>query len=442
MHMLPQLRKLEEKYSGRLVVIGVHSAKFMAERAEAGLRNAVRRHELRHPVVNDADFRVWREYTVRAWPTLIFIDPQGKVVGKHEGEAAFEQLDPLLSEMLQEYESEGLLDPSPVAFESEPAPEGPLLYPGKLLTSGGSRFIADSGHNRVIETTLTGELRRVWGDGTAGLRDGTAEEAQLNHPQGLALRESELYVADTENHAVRKLDLNSGSVRTVAGTGEQARSYAPGGALGSRAALSSPWDLAIVNDVLYIAMAGTHQIWMLDLASGLLRPFAGTGNEGIKDGPASQAWLAQPSGITTDGSLLYFADSETSSLRTADPASGRVETIVGMGLFEFGDVDGAGGLVRLQHPLGVCWYEGELYVADTYNHKIKRIQPQARRSTTWLGSGEPGLADGTGVSVRFHEPSGLSALGGKLYIADTNNHAVRVAEIATGEVRTLSLVGL
>jgi sugar lactone lactonase YvrE len=442
--MLPQLRKLEEKHGDALAVIGVHSAKFPAERAEAGLRDAVRRNELEHPVVNDAEFRVWGEYAVRAWPTLYFLDPRGKIVGRHEGEIGFEQLDALLSAMVAEYDREGLLDRRPLRFRPEPQPEGPLAYPGKLLAdeASDSLYVADTNHNRIVECDLAGRVRRVWGSGQPGLADGDAAAATFHHPQGLALRERELYVADTENHAVRLLRLDTGTVRTVAGTGEQARAYAPGGAPGRQAALSSPWALSIVNDVLYIAMAGTHQLWALELSGMIARPFAGNGREGILDGPASRAELAQPSGLTTDGRLLYFADSETSAVRVADPASGKVYTLVGLGLFDFGDVDGVGGQARLQHPVGVCWREGVVYVADTYNHKLKRLDPGARRVTSWLGTGEAGLLDGAPDSARFHEPSGLSAARSSLYVADTNNHAVRAADLDTGDVRTLELTGL
>ncbi len=443
MHTLPQLRKMERKYADVLTVIGVHSAKFMAERAEIGLRNAVRRYEVEHPVVNDADFRVWQEYAVRAWPTLYFVDPKGRIVARHEGELSSEELDRLLSAMVEEYDREGLLVRRRLDFQPERRPEGTLAYPGKVLADEASArlFIADSGHNRVLEAGLDGRVSRVWGRGEAGLADGEAESAAFDHPQGVALQDDQLFVADTENHAIRRLDLGTGRVVTVAGTGEQAHGYAREGARGREAALSSPWDLCVLENVLYIAMAGMHQLWALELSSGLIRPCAGSGVEGLEDGPASRAQLAQPSGLTTDGVLIYFADSETSSVRTFDPASGKVETLVGVGLFEFGDEDGVGEQVRLQHPLGVCWLDGLVYVADTYNSKVKRLDPDTRRCASWLGSGRAGFGDGTGSAVQFSEPGGLSAVRGRVFIADTNNHAIRVAEVSSGRVSTLELAG-
>ncbi|ACZ42194.1 alkyl hydroperoxide reductase/ Thiol specific antioxidant/ Mal allergen [Thermobaculum terrenum ATCC BAA-798] len=441
MHILPHLRKLEEKYPDELVVIGVHSAKFMAERSDTGIRNAIRRYSVRHPVVNDANLQIWSEYAVRAWPTLYFIDPTGRIVGMHEGEIRFPELDNIISQMIQEYDSLGILDRTPIRFNAERAPEGILAFPGKVLAleDEDSLYIADSNHNRILECSLSGKIRRIWGNGEEGLVDGSASEAKFNHPQGMAIRGNELYVADTENHALRLLHLNEGKVETIAGTGEQGYPISFQPSIGKYTELNSPWDLEIVNDVLYIAMAGCHQIWAMEMPSGVVRPLAGTAREGIKDGPASAAWLAQPSGLTTDGQLLYFADSETSSIRLLDPASGRVETLVGIDLFEFGDVDGVGGMVRLQHPLDVEWHAGKLYIADSYNNKIKILDPHTRECRTWVGSGKQELRDGTRQDASLAEPGGLSATSRYLYVADTNNHAIRIVDFSTGEVSTLKI---
>ena len=207
--------------------------------------------------------------------------------------------------------------------------------------------------------------------------------------------------------------------------------------------LNSPWDLVLHEGVLYIAMAGFHQIWSLELSTREARPHAGTGRERIVDGALSEAELAQPSGIVTDGERLYFTDSETSAIRTADLGrTGRVETIVGLHLFEFGDIDGVGEQVRLQHPIGIDILDGVLYIADTYNNKIKRVYPDTKMASGFLGSGVAGDADGVAGEAQFHEPAGLSIANGKIYIADTNNHAVRVADIETLEVTTLELTGI
>ena len=319
-----------------------------------------------------------------------------------------------------------------------------LSFPGKLITDEPSNrlFISDSNHNRIIVASLDGEVKAVIGSGEQGIRDGDFSSAQFNHPQGLALAGETLYVADTENHAIRRVDLAGGAVETVAGSGQQASEFHIGGA-GKEVELNSPWDLVHDDGWLYIAMAGFHQLWDMDLSTGEIQPIAGTGREGLLDGPVEYVWLAQPSGITTDGRRLYFADSETSSVRMMEPGEdGRVDTIVGRDLFEFGDVDGVGDDVRLQHPIGITVLEGALYVADTYNNKIKRVVPEDRSAEAVAGNGEVGFRDGWAGDACFDEPGGIHAAGNKLYIADTNNHAIRVLDLETEQVSTLELSGL
>jgi hypothetical protein len=446
MHVFPQLRELERKYSAEMVVIGVHSAKFTAEKATNSVRKAILRYEIGHPVVNDHDFDVWQRYAVRAWPTLMFIDPQGKVVGKHEGEIVLDAFDEFIGEMVARFDEQGSIDRRPLSFklERDKEEERQLSFPGKVLADASSDrlFIADSNHNRVVIASLRGEVLDVVGTGEKGLVDGGYNSARFDDPQGMALDDDSLYVADTKNHAVRRIDLGSKEVETLAGTGEQASMFHAGGS-GLSTALNSPWDLALNDGNIYIAMAGFHQLWRLDLETQEVVPHAGSGRERIEDGPLDIAALAQPSGIVTDGSKLYFTDSETSAVRTADMSrSGRVATIVGQHLFTFGDVDGVGDEVRLQHPLGIDLHDGVLYITDTYNNKVKTVFPATRDTVTLLGTGSPGHKDGPGLSAEFDEPGGLSIADGMLFIADTNNHAIRTADLASCEVATLELNGI
>ncbi len=442
MHIIPDLKRLEKKYAKELIVIGVHSAKFDTERESQNIRQAILRYEIEHPVVNDPHMQIWEIYGARAWPTLFLIDPLGKMIGHYSGEGIFDPFDRLIAKVIAEFDARGLIDrkPLPLNLERSSSPKTLLSFPGKVLADSGSDrlFIADSNHNRMVITSLSdGTVQEVVGHGAIGLEDGPFETASFNHPQGMALDGENLYVADTENHAIRKVDFTSRTVVTLAGTGKQAPFRSTGG-IGTKADLSSPWDLGLVGKRLYIAMAGTHQLWVMDLFSQRVEPYAGSGREARIDGPLESAALAQPSGITTDGKKLYFADSEISSIRAADlPPGNQVETIVGEDLFEFGDVDGVGPSVRLQHPLGVTFHEGVLYVADTYNNKIKRVFPTTQAAETFLGTGEAGFRDGT--DPLFDEPGGLTVAGNLLYIADTNNHVIRVADLKTQEVRTLEL---
>ncbi len=444
MHVFPQLRKLEQKYQRELAVVSVHSAKFPAERLTENVRQAALRYRIEHPVVNDVGFDIWDAYACRAWPTMYLIDPRGRIMARHEGEINLDEFDQFIGKAAQEFQQNGLLDLKPLSFHTEAIRATPLRFPGKVLADAASNrlFIADSNHHRIVVTTLDGQVCQVIGDGAAGLKDGDFATAQFDGPQGVALVEDTLFVADTENHCLRVVSLDRGRVMTLAGVGEQARGFHQGGPARD-APLNSPWDVAYHDMHLFVAMAGFHQLWSLDLRTGVIAPHAGSGREGLYDGLGQSAMLAQPSGLTTDGRRLYFVDSETSSVRMTGLAGGdAVQTIVGQDLFVFGDVDGVGDDVRLQHPLGVAHYDGALYVVDSYNHKVKRVSPAARTSVTYLGSGEAGATDGPLAEARLHEPGGLSIAGGRMYIADTNNHAIRVVDMVSGKVRTLEIRGL
>ncbi len=440
-HIIPDLKRLEKEFPNELVIVGVHSAKFKNESNTANIRYIVQRYEVEHPVVNDKDYQIWQVYGVQAWPTTVLIDPQGKVLGGYSGEGVYPVLEPIIKGMVAQFDAQRLIDRTPlksVAPELAKRAEGPLSFPGKVLAdpAGKRLFISDSNHNRVIVADLaTYAIQAVIGNGDEALKDGDYRSASFYRPQGLTLDGDTLYVADTENHALRVIDLKAQTVKTVAGTGKQNQSLSAGGSA-LQTDLNSPWDVVYVNGLVYIAMAGPHQLWTYDPKTSMVVPYAGSGREGIIDAALHDAQLAQPSGITSDGKLLYFADAEASAIRSADlDPAGRVRTIVGTGLFDFGDVDGVGDTVRLQHALGVTvGPDGRLYVADTYNSKIKVIDPASRESKTLFGK-ESGLRDGS--DPLFYEPGGINYADGKLYIADTNNNAIRVADLTTMQVTTV-----
>jgi len=442
-HIIPDLKKLEAKYPNQLVVIGVHSAKFENEKQSENIRRIILRYEIEHPVYNDADFKVWRSYGVRAWPTQVLIDPSGYVIGAISGEGNYDVFDQAIDKTIADFRKRGELNEEPLKLALERAKVGdlPLAFPGKILADARSDrlFVADSNHNRIVVTKLDGTLLETIGSGERGATDGTFDQASFYRPQGIALDGDNLYVADTENHLIRRVDLKAHTVQTIAGTGKQSTDYFKQGAART-IALNSPWDLQLLGQTLYIAMAGPHQILKLDLAKQEVSTFAGSGREARKDGTLLEAGFAQPSGVTTDGKKLYVADSESNIIRSIDLVDGKVETLVGGDLFEFGDVDGSGDDVRLQHPLGVFALGDKVLVADTYNHKIKELDPRARTVKTLLGTGKPGQAGGTSQS--FYEPGGLSVANGKLYIADTNNHAIRVVDLKTKQTSTLPTKGL
>ena len=443
LHIIPDLKRLEQKYAKQLVIIGVHSGKFDNEKDTDNIRRVILRYEIEHPVYNDADFAVWRAYNVNAWPTRVLIDPAGYIVGYVPGEGNYEPIDRAIAQVSAEFRARGELNEQPLKLALEAAKVGdlPLAFPGKVLADEKSNrlFIADSSHNRIVITKLDGAFLKSIGSGKAAALDGPADKAAFFRPQGMALDGDSLYVADTENHLIRRIDLKTDSVETIAGTGRQARGESASGP--ARAVdLNSPWDLQIVGRILYIAMAGPHQIWKLDLDQNVIGVFAGAGREGRKDGPLAEARFSQPSGITSDGKVLYAADSESSVIREIDANKGEVRTLVGGNLFESGDKDGYGDEVRLQHPQGIVSFGNKLLIADTYNHKIKELDPRKRSVRTFLGSGKPGQKDGGSAS--FYEPAGLSNANGKLYVADADNHAIRVVDLSTRQTSTLRLEGL
>jgi len=456
MHIIPDLKKLEKRYPNELVVIGVHSAKFENEKDTENIRRIVLRYEIEHPIVNDADFKIWNAYAVNAWPTRYLIDPAGYVIGRLSGEGGYEALDKVIGDTIAEFRKRGELNEAPLKLVLEKAKVGdlPLAFPGKVLADEKSDrlFIADSDHNRIVIAKLDGTLVDVIGTGAHGMVSGSFETASFFRPQGMALDGDKLYVADTENHLIRRIDLKARAVETIAGTGWQSHQHGESGPA-QKIALNSPWDLQLLGRTLYIAMAGPHQIWKLDLDKQEISTFAGSGREGrvdgaligptsgLPDGTPPGSAFAQPSALATDGQTLYVSDAEANIIRAINlGANSKVRTLVGGDLFDFGDVDASGNDVRLQHPLGLARWNDKLLVADTYNHKIKLLDPSSRSVKTFAGLGKPGQADGAKPS--FYEPGGLSVANDKLYVADTNNHAIRVIDLKTKETKTLQIKGL
>ncbi|RUT06745.1 hypothetical protein DSM106972_030020 [Dulcicalothrix desertica PCC 7102] len=436
LHVLPDLKYLEQKYKDSLTVIGVHSAKFDNEKDIENIRQAILRYDIEHPVLVDKDFRVWQEYAVRAYPSFMVIDPDGYVVASFMGEGKREILDELIQQIIQQHQDKGTinLQELDVILEKQRQPIiTPLAFPGKVLATSSGLFIADTGHNRIVMTTLEGEVLHIIGSGKSGLKDDNFNIGEFSAPQGMTFDNHNqiLYIADTENHALRKVDLRCQCVETIAGTGIQSRNLQPtqGNALDT--SLNSPWDLVKHKNQLYIAMAGSHQIWMMDLETNIIKTYAGTGAEACFDGELNTSVFAQPSSITINSNFLYTADSESSSIRAIELNTGIVKTICGGGdLYLFGDKDGFGEEVRLQHCMGVEYIQGNLWVADTYNHKIKLVNLQTGECKTVLGNGE------------FSEPSGLSIFNLNLYIADTNNHVIQHVNLNTLEATTLKISGL
>lgn len=443
MHTLPVLAQLEKKYEDRPVVfIGVHSAKYFNEQDKNNISQAVGRYEIKHPVLVDKEMSIWRKYGVNGWPTIAIIDPTGTLVYRQSGEGQKETIEDIVDVLLEKHEKNHTLARESIKITStQYKSKGTLSYPGKISISNNKIAISDSNHNRIIVTDLSGKIEEIIGDGSAGLTDGSFSEARFFRPQGVTWVNNSIIVADTENHALRKIDLDKKKVYTLAGNGRQGPWVSQGGK-GSDASLSSPWDVAVRNEQIFIAMAGNHQIWIYDLKTEMIRPFAGNGYENIIDGLRMDAQLAQPSGITIYNNLVYFVDSETSSVREIDLNTNHVQTIVGHGLFTFGHKDGSVDEALFQHPLGISATSNKIFVADTYNSAIRIIDLEKQNVSTLFGKSGAGICridDPACDTLGLYEPSDVKIHHDKLYIADTNNHLIRIYDLKTNLLTSLDI---
>ncbi|MEU8239202.1 NHL domain-containing thioredoxin family protein [Actinoplanes missouriensis] len=427
LHVLDELRPLEEKYGDAIVVIGVHSPKFEHERDPVALAAAVERYGVHHPVVDDGDMHLWQQYAAKAWPTLAVVDPTGYLVASMAGEGHAEGLSRLIDELIVKHEADGTLHRGDGPFVPPPVPEGLLRFPGKAIElANGNLLVSDSARHSIVELERDGEtlVRRFGGEN---------RNEPFSEPQGMVqlppeiskITNYDVIVADTVNHQLRALRTETGEIHVVAGSGKPWRSTVddhPHDAL--VADLSSPWDLAWFDDKVIIAMAGIHQLWWFDPIKRTVGVYAGTTVEALRDGPLPDVWMAQPSGLSVsrDGKRLWIADSETSALRYVE--DGVLHTAVGQGLFDFGHVDGKAEEALFQHPLGVAALpDGSVLVADTYNGAVRRFDPAAGAVSTV----DSGLAEPSDVLVTSDN---------EVLVVESAAH--RLTRLAPGVVKTVS----
>lgn len=435
-HTLATLKKLEAHFASEpVVVIGVHSPKFDAEGESTRLATTLAAYDLHHPVAIDADRAIWDRWNVNAWPTVFVLDTEGRTIWSEAGEPNPGELTSVVAGALAEAGDRLAKGPLP-GLVANAAQSTALAYPGKVSALGDGRLaISDTAHHRIVVVRADGSVEHVIGNGLAGKVDGPLAECSFSAPQGTSYENGVLYIADTENHVIRAANLAQGTVTTIAGTGELGA--LPLGATTSdprKTPLRSPWDVLARDGQLYLALAGSHQIGVLDLQKQALRRFAGSGREALIDGAASAAAFAQPSGLATDGKSLFVADPESSAVRRVDLASGVTHTLIGQGLFVFGDVDGDRKTARLQHALGIAYASGALYVVDTYNSKLKKLD---------LGTGVLNTILGGSDRVALFEPGGISSDGNRLIIADTNHQRVVAVPLAGAtSVTPIVLTGL
>ena len=443
------MRRLQHQFRDELIIIGIHSGKFLNEKFTSNIQQAVIKLGIEHPVVNDPDFFIWQQYAIKAWPTLVLINPHGKIVSEISGEILADPFAHTIEDLI--YEHHDQIDRTPLVLRNESIKinKSCFQYPSKLIFNHTNKrlYLSDTGNHRIVEINInndnkSGEVYRVFGNGNPGLQDGIADEIKFNQPHGLALSgdNKSLFVADTENHVIRAIDLNEGYVNTIAGKGEKAHSFIKKGNP-LEMPLRSPWAIDSFGKYLFIAMAGSHQIWVL-IDNNELFPFAGNGREALIDGPITEASFNQPSDIRFKDNVLYIADTEASAIRMITLNKPSItKTIIGQGLFEFGDRDGSLDQAQLQHPAGIDIQRNRLFIADTYNHKIKTLDLHTNQLVTLAGNGKPGDINGPLEQAKLNEPEGVLILNDYLYITDTNNHKLKVIDLNINEIEEFKIFG-
>lgn len=416
---IPAIARLQHRYARHLVVIGVNSPKFRASRHNTNVRDFLIQYHITHPVVTDVGFRLWHTYQVFAWPTFVLIGPRGHLRHEWIGQGHHRAIGRFIAAGIRA--DAPYLRTSSLPQPPPPARQPLLAGPEKIAVSGHVVAVADTRGNRILLFNRRGLLQHVIGTGQAGDANGPAAQATFNHPQGLAVRGATLFVADTFNNEIRAINLRQLMVRTIAGNGHEG--YSQGGRRPRHVRLNAPWALAIGNDAVYIAMAGDHQIWRYSLITKDLVPWAGSGAEGLVNGPRRQALFAQSSGLSYHHGTLYVADPESSSVRAIH--DGVVYTLIGRGLFHFGYRNGPARQALLQHDQGVAYLDHALYIADTFNDAIRCLNLRTGVVTTVAGDGHPGRAVGAAGGATLNQPGGLAVLNGHtLLIADTGNNRI------------------
>ncbi len=433
MQILPEIKKLEKEYGNKLTVIGVHSGKFDNEKDFNSITKAVLKHDISHAVVDDSDLKIWNNFGITAWPTLVLINPHGNVQKIYVGEDEAKDLAKDVKKLVSRYKYQINRDGLPIVLEKNKIAKKVLNYPTKIeyvanftykAHNAAALFIANSGQNNILAVSLNGEIIAQIGSGRDDFEDGNFESAAFSNPQGMLYKDNKLYVADTGNHAIREINFKDETVATLAGTGRKGNVIGSDAVDAKDAELASPVDVEFYPDSNKIAIAnsGTHQILQYDLAKQKISVLAGNGQEGIDDGHYPQNSLAQTSDLSYHDGKLYFVDAESSSLRVLNK-EGNVKTLIGKGLFDFGRKNGKKDVALMQHPLGLTVDDTGAYIVDSFNHIIKKYNLSSGELSDFFGSKKGDILSGSAKS-EFDEPDGIVAVLDRFYVVDSNNNRI------------------
>ena len=429
-------RELRRDRARAVAAVGVHTPTFDAQRGEAHVARVVRERGVDFPVLVDDERALWRGYGCSAVPTLILIDPIGQVRYLGGGEVVDEER---LSAVIDALHDEAAVDghlgapPAPPAGADPWPRDSALAAPTKLAIDPYRRWlwIADTARHRLIAAdSLTGDVQLVAGTGSAGADDGALSSASFCHPRGMAVWDDTLFVADAGQHLVRAISLLDEQVRTVLGHGRRAVD-AHGGGTSTDQGLASPWDVAMHEDELFIAMAGAHQVWSMDPHTQVACSYAGHGRPALDDGEPIASGFAQPSGLACAVGTVAVVDAQSSAVRLVDVHHSEVETVVGGGLGDHGDRVGPFASARLQHPTDVAALGDDWVIADTYNDAVKRLRMDTGEVEAILGP-----ADG------LRAPEGVVVDGDTMFVADTGNDRILRVDLSSGAAQEFAVRGL
>ena len=420
-NLIGELTRLRARHPLALSVIGIHLPKFDAEIDPRTVSRAVNQLDIDFPVANDRGWAVWQQYGITGWPSVALIDPLGRLREIYTGDDQADAIDGAISTLVEESGGSTTF-PEPGARSTIGRDRATLAFPSGLAVSDSHLYIADTGHHRILECAHEGRVLRAFGTGHPDLVDGPPGEAAFRSPRGLCIVRGSLYVADTGNHALRRIELSDGQVETLLGSARPGQPIEGSFSVPADCPLNLPWAVAGAFDRLFIAVTGCNQIWEYELGYSRLRFVAGTGELGIADGPGRNALFAQPSGLALVQQTLYVADAAGSAIRVIQLQQDNVQTLVGQGLYEFGDHDGGRREARLQYPQAIALDANApvLWIADTYNGSLRKLR---------LGGGDVTTQD---LPQPLYQPAALASSADALWIADGVNHEILRYDLESG----------
>ena len=411
---LQDLLVMRRRYPEQLHVVAIHVPRFDHERDAQRVLRRLQRHPVDLPIAHDADWVMWQYYGVEAWPTVVLIDGEGRVRERIVGDAPVRELDGAITRLRNEAVPQSVNE-EPIELRRVREPDHTLKFPIGIAVGPQYLYVVDSGHHRVLECELNGRIRRQFGSGGQGFIDGPMELAAFMHPQGLCLQRDALYVADTGNHAVRRIKLSTGDIDTLIGAGRPG-TPTPGRVTDPRSvALDQPRAVAVSpSNALCIATLGDNRIWTYDLGTQEMKLLAGSGALDVVDGEGEAAAFAGPCNLAIVQQILYVCDELGSAVRSVHTRTRQVSTLLGQDAWQFGNLDGSRAEALMQQPQAIA-LDGAtpvLWVVDSGNDRLCALR---------LGGGELGTIN---LPQRLHAPAGMCVSGGVVWIADTDAHAV------------------